>query len=61
MIYDLVIVGAGPCGLSAAINSTLKKIIVFDKKSGGGLMKSEENEIVNVKWSTYKSYFLNTG
>ena len=65
MIYDLVIVGAGPCGLSAAINSTLKKIIVFDKKSGAkklSLTGRNRSNITNcIKKEEFIAHYGKTG
>jgi thioredoxin reductase (NADPH) len=45
MIYDLIIIGAGPAGLTAAIYAkrALLKTLIFEKeKAGGKLNKTED-------------------
>ena len=45
MIYDLIIIGAGPAGLTAAIYAkrALLKTLIFEKSSVGGKLNKTEN------------------
>ncbi len=48
MIYDVAVVGAGACGLTAAIHLNPKKIILFDSKKGAKKLSITGNNICNV-------------
>ncbi len=58
MIYDLAIVGAGACGLFAAVNSKPLKIIIFDKKSGAKKLAITGNDRSNISNCLKKEEFL---
>ncbi len=58
MIYDLAIVGAGTCGLFAAINSHSLTTVVFDKNSGAKKLSITGNSKSNITNCIKKEEFL---
>jgi len=58
MIYDLAIVGAGACGLFAAINSHPLKTVIFDKNSGAKKLSITGNNKSNITNCMDKEVFL---
>lgn len=58
MIYDLAIVGAGTCGLFAAVNSHPLTTVVFDKNSGAKKLSITGNNKSNITNCMEKEDFL---
>jgi predicted Rossmann fold flavoprotein len=48
MIYDVAVVGAGACGLTAAIHLNSEKVILFDNKAGALKLSITGNNRCNI-------------